>query len=141
MNTHDPISLTTVSADFIQDWLVALRSRCAAAAMDSLLDRAGVQADPLGRITLNEIARLYKLAAIETRDEMMGLWSRPIRPRALQHLVTVQREARSLTSALYRFSTFWNLLLDDFQLDLLSNETVVEPVSYTHLTLPTIYSV
>ena len=41
-------------------------------------------------------------------------------------LVTVQREARSLTSALYRFSTFWNLLLDDFQLDLLSNETVVE---------------
>ncbi|MEM6373569.1 MAG: AraC family transcriptional regulator ligand-binding domain-containing protein [Pseudomonadota bacterium] len=49
---------------------------------------------------------------------MMGLWSRPIRARALQHLLTSIREATSLTSALYRFSTFWNLLLDDHQFEL-----------------------
>ncbi|WP_424987197.1 helix-turn-helix domain-containing protein [Microbulbifer sp. S227A] len=121
MTNHDPISLTTVSAAFIQDWLDALRSCCPPDVMGSLLRRSGLQAGPMmpgQRITLNEIARLYQLAAPETGDEMMGLWSRPIRPRALQHLVTVQREAGSLTSALYRFSTYWNLLLDDFRLDL-----------------------
>jgi AraC-like DNA-binding protein len=78
------------------------------------------------RVTLEEFVRLYQLAAPETGDEMMGLWSRPIRPRALQHLVTVQREASSLTSALYRFSTFWNLLLDDFRLELRSSPEQVE---------------
>jgi AraC-like DNA-binding protein len=121
MASNDPISLTTVSAGFIQDWLDALGSRCTSEEMASLLERAGLQSGPMvatQRVTLNEFAKLYQLAAPETEDEMMGLWSRPIRPRALQHLVTVLREARSLTTALYRFSTFWNLLLDDFQLEL-----------------------
>ncbi len=124
MTSNDPISLTTVSAAFVQDWLDALRSRCSPEIMASLMTRSGMQVSPMNpaqRVTLNEIARLYQLAAPETGDEMMGLWSRPIRPRALQHLVTVQREAHSLTSALYRFSTFWNLLLDDFRLDLRSD--------------------
>ena len=71
-----------------------------------------------GRITLDQIVCLYQLAAVETGDEMMGLWSRSIRPRALQHLLTSVREATSLSSALYRFSTFWNLLLDDYQFEL-----------------------
>ena len=121
MTVQDPISLTTVSAGFIQDWLDALKSRCTPETMASLLERSGLQTSPMvptQRVTLEEITRLYQLAAPETGDEMMGLWSRPIRPRALQHLVTVQREASSLVSALYRFSTFWNLLLDDFRLDL-----------------------
>ncbi|WP_371808755.1 AraC family transcriptional regulator ligand-binding domain-containing protein [Ruegeria sp. HKCCD4884] len=129
MTRHDPISLTTVSAEFIQDWLDALRSRCTPEEMTSLLERAGLQAGPMApnqRVTLNEIAQLYQLAAPETGDEMMGLWSRPIRPRALQHLVTVQRGASSQTSALYRFSTFWNLLLDDFYFDLRSRPNEVE---------------
>ena len=129
MTNHDPISLTTVSAGFIQDWLDALNSRCPPETITSLLERAGLQADPMistQRVTLEEFVRLYQLAAPETGDEMMGLWSRPIRPRALQHLVTVQREASSLTSALYRFSTFWNLLLDDFRLELRSTPEQVE---------------
>lgn len=128
---HDPIFLTTVSAGFIHDWLEALRSRCTPETMNSLLQRSGLQITPMApsqRVTLEEIARLYQLAALETGDEMMGLWSRPIRPRALQHLVTVQREASSLTSALYRFSTFWNLLLDDFRLDLSTRPDALELV-------------
>lgn len=126
MNNPDPVSLTTVSAAFIFDWLAALHMRSSPEVTASLLKRAGMHTAPTGRVTLNEIARLYQLAAVETGDEMMGLWSRPIRPRALQHLVTVQREARSLTSALYRFSTFWNLLLDDFRLDLRHHPQQVE---------------
>jgi len=129
MSDHDPISLTTVSAGFISDWLDALKTRCKPESMTSLLARAGLQTgamSPAQRITLQEIARLYQLAAPETGDEMMGLWSRPIRPRALQHLVTVAREASNLTSALYRFSTFWNLLLDDFHFDLYNRPDEVE---------------
>jgi len=72
-----------------------------------------------GRVTLDQIVTLYQLAAVETGDEMMGLWSRPIRPRALQHLLTSVREATSLASALFRFSTFWNLVLDDYQFELI----------------------
>lgn len=75
-----------------------------------------------GRVTLDQLVCLYQLAAVETGDEMMGLWSRPIRPRALQHLLTSVREATSLSSALYRFSTFWNLLLDDYQFDLVETD-------------------
>lgn len=89
--------------------------------MASLLRRSGLMSDDAqtnGRVTLDQIVRLYQSAAVETGDEMMGLWSRPIRPRALQHLLTSVREAGMLSSALYRFSTFWNLLLDDYRFEL-----------------------
>ena len=113
--------LPTVSSQFIDNWLDALRALCSVAQMASLMKRSGLLADqsqPNGRVTLDQIVCLYQLAAVETGDEMMGLWRRPIRPRALQHLLTSVKEATSLPSALYRFSTFWNLLLDDFQFDL-----------------------
>lgn len=101
----------------------ALATHCPADTLASLLARSGLnvgRSDASKRVTLYEIARLYKLAVPATADEMMGLWSRPVRPRALQHLVTIMREASSQTSALYRFSTFWNLILDDYQLELSS---------------------
>lgn len=116
-----PSLYSTVSRPFIADWLAALRPLCSEVQFMSLLQRANLsahQSDAHGRVTLDQIVCLYQLAAVETGDEMMGLWSRPIRPRALQHLLTSIREATSLPSALYRFSTFWNLLLDDYQCDL-----------------------
>ncbi|MDG1868355.1 MAG: AraC family transcriptional regulator ligand-binding domain-containing protein [Yoonia sp.] len=121
MTNVTPTILSTVSSQFVDDWLTALRALCPEAQMASLLSRSGLVADtrhPYGRVTLDQIVCLYQLAAVETGDEMMGLWSRPVRPRALQHLLTTVREATSLASALYRFSTFWNLLLDDYQFDL-----------------------
>lgn len=117
----DPSNLTTVSRAFIEDWLLALAARCTEAEMRSLLLRAGLNKSrgaPAGRVTLDQIVTLYQLAAVESGDEMMGLWSRPIRARALQHLVTTVASADALPAALYRFSTFWNLLLDDFRFDL-----------------------
>ncbi|MBY8978291.1 AraC family transcriptional regulator ligand-binding domain-containing protein [Rhodobacteraceae bacterium NNCM2] len=120
-----PTLYSTVSREFIADWLAALRPICTETEYCSFLKRADVVADPIpsqGRVTLDQIVCLYQLAAIETGDEMMGLWSRPIRPRALQHLLTSVREATSLASALFRFSTFWNLLLDDFQFALIETE-------------------
>jgi AraC-like DNA-binding protein len=124
-----PSILSTVSSTFIDDWLVALRSLYTDAQMASVLHRSGMVAEhnqPNGRVTLDQIVRLYQSAAVETGDEMMGLWSRPIRPRALQHLLTSVREAALLSSALYRFSTFWNLLLDDYQFELIDMDDRLE---------------
>lgn len=130
MSQLTPTTLSTVSAAFIEDWLIGLRRLCDDAQLASFLerselsrsDRLGSDSIPHARITLDQIVALYQIAAIETGDEMMGLWSRPIRPRALQHLLTTVREARSLSSALYRFSTFWNLLLDDYQFELIEEK-------------------
>ncbi|MBY5986335.1 helix-turn-helix domain-containing protein [Roseovarius atlanticus] len=118
----------TVSNQFISDWLGALQPLCSEDHFASLLERCDLPArhhERKGRVTLDQIVRLYQLAAVETGDEMMGLWSRPIRPRALQHLLTSVREATSLASALYRFSTFWNLLLDDYRLDLVETDATL----------------
>jgi AraC-like DNA-binding protein len=45
---------------------------------------------------------------------MMGLWSRPIRAGALKNLCSYMRGASSLAAALFRFTSFWNMVLDDF---------------------------
>jgi hypothetical protein len=113
-----PTLYSTVSRQFIADWLAALHPLCSETEYRAFLKRADLISDQVpsqGRVTLDQIVSLYQLAAIETGDEMMGLWSRPVRPRALQHLLTSVREATTLASALFRFSTFWNLLLDDYQ--------------------------
>lgn len=118
----------TVSGEFIADWLNALQPLCADTHFASLLARSDIvagQGPAHGRVTLDQIVCLYQLAAVETGDEMMGLWSRPIRSRALQHLLTSVREATSLSSALYRFSTFWNLLLDDYRFELTETKDAV----------------
>jgi AraC-like DNA-binding protein len=139
MRNSDPTSIATVSAEFLEDWLIALRSYCSEEQMASFLWRSGLKSSNehlVQRVTLDQIVRLYQVAAIETEDEMMGLWSRPVRARALQHLVTAVREATTLRSALFRFSTFWNLLLDDYQFELRNedNQTILALVP--HGTVP-----
>ena len=80
MTNVTPTILSTVSSQFVDDWLVALRALCPEAQMASLLSRSGLNAEtrsPNGRVTLDQIVCLYQLAAVETGDEMMGLWSSP----------------------------------------------------------------
>lgn len=117
----DQTDPTTLSRALIEDWLEALRRCCTGPQLADFLDRSGLGSGGAvteSRVTLDQIVTLYQLAAVESGDEMMGLWSRPIRARALQHLLTTVQEADTLPAALYRFSTFWNLLLDDFRLEL-----------------------
>lgn len=128
MQNLTPSPFLTVSAAFIDDWLQALFAISEPHIVESFLERSEIPYDaPLSgqRITLEQIVKLYQIAAVETGDEMMGLWSRPVRPRALQHLITTMREARSLPSALYRFMTFWNLILDDYHLEIERDDTIV----------------
>lgn len=110
--------LPTVSRAFLEDWLSALRSQCPAQQLAGFLDDIGLasRVQPGARVTHDQIVRLYQLVIQETGDEMMGLWSRPIRSGTLKHLCSSMRGASSLSAALFRFSSFWNLLLDDFQL-------------------------
>lgn len=128
MTSAGPTLYSTVSSQFVADWLSALRPICSDTLYLSLLQQSDLVPDldhTAARVTLDQIVSLYQIAAVETGDEMMGLWDRPIRARALQHLLTSVREATSLASALYRFSTFWNLLLDDYQFDLIETDTAL----------------
>ena len=120
----------TVSRAFLEDWLAALRQNCSAVQFAELMEGAGLSsgAPPRGRVTHEQIVRLYQLAAVEMGDEMTGLWSRPIRPGALKHLCTSMRGASSLSAALFRFTSFWNLLLDDYSLHLDGDDEVFSMV-------------
>lgn len=107
-----------MSVEFIQDWLAALEKVSPVEAYQRYLQQAGLGAAAGRRVSRDQIVHLYQLAAVGCGDEMMGLWKRPIRAGALKHLLTTMRDASSIPAALYRFTTFWNLLLDDYQLDL-----------------------
>lgn len=125
LQTHAPV-LPTVSRAFVQDWLDALLGFCPPEQVDDFLRRSGMgqgQMNGRGRVTHDQIVQLYQIVAVETEDEMMGLWSRTIRPGALKHLCASVLGASSLAAALYRFTTFWNLLLDDHQLELTETDT------------------
>lgn len=117
-----PAPLATLSSAFLADWIATLRTQCPPAALARFLAGAGLEAgaldDPRARVGHDQITALYQQVALGTGDEMMGLWSRPVRAGALKHICTVVLEASSLGAALHRFASFWNLLLDDWRLEL-----------------------
>lgn len=108
----------TVSQAFIRDWLDTLTTHCTPAQLSDFLTEVELDLDdpPIARVTHDQIVRLYQLVAVETGDEMMGLWSRPIRSGALKHICNSVRTASTLGAAMFRFVTFWNLVLDDHRL-------------------------
>lgn len=118
--------LSTVSLAFVRDLLDSLRRISSEAALDECLQRAGIVkqflAHPGARLTHDQLVRLYQESAAATGDEMLGLWSRPIRTGALKYLMRSVMGAPSIRVALYRFSQFWNLLLDDHRLSLHQGE-------------------
>lgn len=72
---------------------------------------------------------------------MLGLWSRPIRAGTLKYLGLSLLDAPSVLVAMYRFTRFWNLLLDDYALHLSRQHQLVtialRPLGT--LTTPTIF--
>lgn len=113
---------TTVPTAFVNRMLSGARARLPAAELAALIRNAGIAPDLLRlratRVTRGQFARLYAAIAIHTGDEMLGLWSRPIRAGALKYLGMSLLDAPSVLVALYRFTRFWNLLLDDYRLEL-----------------------
>lgn len=121
--------LATVSLGFVEDWLQSLQRICSASDYSRFLHQAGFKseflAQPNARLTHDQFVKLYQVFATETGDEMMGLWSRSIRTGALKYLCKTIIDAPSIKTALYRFTRFWNLLLDDYALDMVEdNDTI-----------------
>ncbi|MCL7410024.1 AraC family transcriptional regulator [Marivivens donghaensis] len=107
----------TVSRAFIQDWVDALERSWPRDRFDSVLTDIGLT-DGVVRVTHDQIVMLYQRIAIETGDEMVGLWGRPVRAGALKLLCGSVRDASSMSAALYRFVQYWNIVLDDVRLEL-----------------------
>ncbi|MFT3804339.1 MAG: AraC family transcriptional regulator [Burkholderiaceae bacterium] len=106
----------------MQDLLQSLRSLCPKPVLERCLKQAGIVREiisrPGARLTHDQVVGLYQHSAGATGDEMMGLWSRPIRTGSLKYIMRAVMDAPSLQVALYRFTQFWNLLLDDYRLQL-----------------------
>ena len=75
-------------------------------------------AQPASRITREQFVLLYKSIAFALDDEMLGLWSRPIRGGTLKYLMLSLLDAPTVLIALNRFVRFWNLILDDYKLQM-----------------------
>ncbi len=122
MKSDDAPILSTVSFLVIEDLLESLRRICSPEAFDHILQEARISDPALrasgARITHDQLVKLYQSAAASTGDEMMGLWSRTIRPKALKTICRVVIDAPSVGVALHRFTEVWNLLLDDYELQL-----------------------
>ena len=117
---HSARILPTVSRAFLEDWLAVLQQDHASNRLTAFFNEIGLarDAEPNARISHDQIVRLYQFVAAEIGDEMVGLWNRPVRSGALKHLCESVRGASSMNGALFRFASFWNLVLDDFQLEL-----------------------
>jgi len=115
-----PHASLTVSAHFMHDMLAFMQGRHGEAAASAAMIEAGIPLalldQPDARITRAQFVALYKSVAASLDDEMLGLWSRPIRGGTLKYLMLSLLDAPTILIALNRFVRFWNLLLDDYRL-------------------------
>ena len=111
---------STVSVEFVQELLDSIRAISDDERFRAYLEASGLHGTSLHqglrRVSHHQLVRLYQAAAVGSGDEMMGLWSRPIRAGALKHICRSLIDAPTVERALYRFCQFWNLLLDDYTL-------------------------
>ncbi|TFW21339.1 AraC family transcriptional regulator [Duganella callida] len=82
-------------------------------------------AQPDARITRRQYVALYRSVAALLDDEMLGLWSRPIRGGTLKYLMLSLLDTPTVMVALNRFVRFWNLLLDDYRLHMVRRNEAV----------------
>lgn len=80
---------------------------------------------PDARLTRQQYVALYRIVAATLDDEMLGLWSRPIRTGTLKYLMLSLLDAPTVLVALNRFVRFWNLLLDDYRLQISTKNNLV----------------
>jgi AraC-like DNA-binding protein len=139
------VNSPTLAASFVQNMLSGASRVVSSDEMTALVLRAGIPpallAQRAGRVTREQFVQLYELIALTSGDEMLGLWSRPIRAGTLKYLGLSLLDAPSLMVAMYRFTRFWNLLLDDYSLVTTRKDKVVtlslKPLDST--TVPTIF--
>lgn len=126
---NTPTFTDTVSVQFVRKMLAFIRASRSSGAMAETLASASIPpsllAQPDARITRRQYVALYKAVAAQLDDEMLGLWSRPIRGGTLKYLMLSLLDTPTIMVALNRFVRFWNLLLDDYRLQMVRKNTVV----------------
>ncbi|WP_373925118.1 AraC family transcriptional regulator ligand-binding domain-containing protein [Duganella sp. sic0402] len=114
---------------FAQEMLAFMRASQSQQVLIDTLAGAGIPASllaqPDARITRRQYVALYKAVAAQLDDEMLGLWSRPIRSGTLKYLMLSLLDTPTIMVALNRFVRFWNLLLDDYRLHMARKEGVI----------------
>lgn len=119
----------TFSVHVVQGMLTFLRTSRGGQAIADVLAGAGIPqsllTQPDARVTRRQYVALYKAVAAQLDDEMLGLWSRPIRGGTLKYLMLSLLDTPTIMVALNRFVRFWNLLLDDYRLHMVRKNTVV----------------
>ena len=125
-STH---STSTVSAHFLHGMLAVVHTRHGAQVVAQVLASAAIPASlldqPDARLTRDQYVALYRAVAATLDDEMLGLWSRPIHTGTLKYLMLGLLDAPTVLVALNRFVRFWNLLLDDYRLQMSSKQDLV----------------
>lgn len=121
------LSATTVPIQFIHSLFGGLT--LTADQQTSYLLRIGISpnlfSQPGARITTDQFAALYRLLAREMDDETPGMFSRPLKGGTLKFLCLSVLETTNLLSALYRFTQFFRLLLDDLDFKLERSDDLV----------------
>lgn len=121
-------SATTVPIDFIQILLGGLS--LSAERRIQYIRQIGISPDLLetssARVTTDQFAGLYRLLAREMDDETPGMFSRPLRGGVLKFLCLSMLESVNLLTALYRFTQFFRLVLDDLGFELANKENLVQ---------------
>lgn len=119
----------TVSAHFLHGMLRAVRTRHGEDVTAQVLASAAIPLSllnqPDARITRQQYVALYRTVAATLDDEMLGLWSRPIRGGTLKYLMLSLLDAPTVLVAFNRFVRFWNLLLDDYRLHISTKNELV----------------
>ena len=120
---------TTVSAHFLHGMLHFVRTRHGDGLVAQVLASATIPESllrqPDARLTRQQYVALYRIVAATLDDEMLGLWSRPIRTGTLKYLMLSLLDAPTVLVALNRFVRFWNLLLDDYRLHISTKNNLV----------------
>ena len=119
----------TVSAHFLHGMLHFVRTHHGDAVTAQVLAGAAIPPSlldqPDARLTRQQYVALYKTVAATLDDEMLGLWSRPIRTGTLKYLMLSLLDAPTVLVALNRLVRFWNLLLDDYRLHISTKNELV----------------
>jgi AraC-like DNA-binding protein len=117
----------TISGHFLEAMLRKTRATHGDATVLNIFRKSNIPDaclyQPELRISRAQFIAAYKENVILLDDEMLGLWSRPIRSGTLKYMMLNLLDAANISIALNRFTRFWNLLLDDYQLMLVRDQT------------------
>jgi AraC-like DNA-binding protein len=131
-------SFSTVPITFVQQLLdgVGLETAC----RERLLQESGIAPalveEASARVTTEQFATLYQRLARELDDELPGMFSRPARNGTFKFLCLSVMDARNVRTALYRFTRFFHITLDDIGFEMSRQDALTRVALVPRLAAP-----